>query len=140
VVGSRIGETIGAWWAATVLAPHVVHELWRVDRSLRDNGYCTTRAYFDARTLRPLDTRLTATQLGRLVSTIGHAPVVGRSCLRRAFVLADLLARTGLRPDVRIGALRTDGAMTAHAWVEVDGEVVGERAGVDGFAVIRGLA
>jgi hypothetical protein len=132
--------SIRSWGGAARLAPHVAIELRRVDRSLRHSGYGSTRERFDGRTLRPLDTRLTATQLGRLVSTIGHAPVVGRSCLRRAFVLADLLARTGLEPDVRIGAMRADGATTAHAWVEVDGEVIGERARVDGFSVIHGLA
>jgi hypothetical protein len=50
------------------------------------------------------------------------------SCLVRALALADLLARRGV-PDglVRIGVRRGDGrVIDAHAWVELDGRVVGD--------------
>ena len=52
------------------------------------------------------------------------------SCLVRALALADLLARRGV-PDglVRIGVRRGDGrVIDAHAWVELDGRVVGDDA------------
>ena len=49
------------------------------------------------------------------------------SCLVRALALADLLAREGV-PDslIRLGVRRDGAAIDAHAWVELDGRVVGD--------------
>lgn len=45
-----------------------------------------------------------------------------RTCLRRAMVLAALLRRDGLDPEVVIGVRRSpDGVVEAHAWLRCDG-------------------
>ncbi|HKG94846.1 MAG TPA: lasso peptide biosynthesis B2 protein [Gemmatimonadaceae bacterium] len=45
-----------------------------------------------------------------------------RTCLRRAIVLAALLRRDGLDPEVVIGVRRSpQGSVEAHAWLRCDG-------------------
>lgn len=47
------------------------------------------------------------------------------SCLDRALVAVTLLERCGHRPALRLGVARGGAAgLEAHAWVELDGEVV----------------
>jgi Transglutaminase-like superfamily len=70
---------------------------------------------------------------------------VGATCLPSSIVLARRLRACGLNPSVRIGIAKLPAkGMTAHAWVELGGEPVGEDASsflaftADEFA--RGLA
>jgi hypothetical protein len=55
------------------------------------------------------------------------------SCLRRALVLGFYVRRA--RPLLRIGVARDGDEVRAHAWIEVDGRVLGEKAGE--FAPLR---
>ena len=49
------------------------------------------------------------------------------TCLVRALALADLLARAGVpHALIRVGVRRDGDALDAHAWVELDGRVVGD--------------
>lgn len=49
------------------------------------------------------------------------------SCLVRSLALADLLERRGVPGGlIRIGVRRDAGTLDAHAWVELDGRVVGD--------------
>ena len=48
------------------------------------------------------------------------------NCLSRSLVLWWLLARQGFPAELRIGARKKDGALEAHAWVELAGRVLGE--------------
>ena len=53
--------------------------------------------------------------------------VPGASCLARAFTLRILLVRHGHPAEVQIGVARgEDGHLTAHAWVESEGRVIGD--------------
>jgi len=49
---------------------------------------------------------------------------VSGACLSNALAAEALLARYGYAPILRIGATLATGTLTAHAWVEQDGEVV----------------
>jgi hypothetical protein len=49
------------------------------------------------------------------------------SCLRRALVLGYRIRKA--RPVLWIGVAKEDGTVRAHAWVEVDGRVVGDDTG-----------
>jgi hypothetical protein len=53
-------------------------------------------------------------------------------CLRRSLVLAHLLR--DLRPSLRIGVGRRQGATYAHAWLEIAGARIGEPASGDASA------
>jgi transglutaminase superfamily protein len=51
------------------------------------------------------------------------------TCLERSLTLWWLLARHGITSHVRIGARKTGEKFEAHAWVERNGEAVGEPEG-----------
>lgn len=42
-------------------------------------------------------------------------------CLQAALVLEHVLRARGTRPTLRVGVRIDDGALSAHAWIEVDG-------------------
>ena len=46
----------------------------------------------------------------------------GTSCLHRALVATEQLRMRGVDAQTRLGLGRLDGALTGHAWVEVNGE------------------
>jgi hypothetical protein len=47
-------------------------------------------------------------------------------CLRRSLTLQWLLYRRGIDADLRFGVRRKDGILQAHAWLEYQGQVIGE--------------
>jgi hypothetical protein len=49
------------------------------------------------------------------------------SCLRRALVLGFRIRAA--RPTMQIGVAKEEGRVRAHAWIEVDGRVVGDDSG-----------
>lgn len=65
--------------------------------------------------------------------------VFAPTCLVRALALEDLARRVGAdEAVVRVGVRRQGGAFEAHAWLELDGRVVGDtREHVSGFTVLE---
>jgi len=49
---------------------------------------------------------------------------VRATCLKTALVLAWILGRRGVATTLRLGVSRQDGWLTAHAWLERDGQVI----------------
>ena len=49
------------------------------------------------------------------------------TCLRRSLLLWWILEQRGVSSDLRIGMIEGNGSLVGHAWVEIDGEPVGER-------------
>lgn len=81
--------------------------------------------------------------IGRWRAAVDRALAVlpgDRGCLVRATALRRRLHEAGLHATVRVGVRRTAGAFDAHAWVEVDGEPVGEPlAHVASFVPLDGV-
>jgi hypothetical protein len=73
--------------------------------------------------------RLTASGCDEIVATVDavtrHLPIDGK-CLARSLALWTLLRRRGLAPELRLG-VALDQPERAHAWVVLDGHVLGER-------------
>ena len=69
-----------------------------------------------------------ATRLAQEYSRTAALP--WSSCLTRSIALCRSLWRRDLPAVLRIGAALTTGALQAHAWVELDGRVVNDRATV----------
>jgi hypothetical protein len=67
------------------------------------------------------------TRRARAVDRLYRAWPRKSSCLRRALVLGYRIRRA--HPILFIGVAKRDGAIRAHAWIEVDGAVVGEDTG-----------
>ncbi len=67
-----------------------------------------------------------AGRLQRLVGQASKLHLLSMTCLVRALTLQWMLGSRGTPAQVRIGARKAGEGMTAHAWVEVDGQMVGE--------------
>jgi hypothetical protein len=65
-------------------------------------------------------------QIVRLVNRICRFLRV--ACLRRSLILWWMLYWHGIDSAIRIGVRKVDQRLEAHAWVEQDGKVLGERA------------
>jgi hypothetical protein len=48
------------------------------------------------------------------------------TCLRRALTLQKMLAKRGIAADLKIGVRKENGQLSAHAWLEYQGKVLGE--------------
>ena len=53
------------------------------------------------------------------------------TCLRRSLVLQWLLLEEGFNAELKIGVRKEEGALIAHAWVELGGEAVGDQPGIE---------
>lgn len=89
-------------------------------------GFARTRAWL-RRTRRhaPAIPAQDPAQIARLVH--GTAALLHVGCLPRSLVLLQLLAGYGARARLRFGVRRPPvGGLAAHAWIELDGEALGE--------------
>lgn len=95
---------------------------------LRALGYGATRRLY-ARAAAAFAPRAVAAddprRIARSVDAIAMRYAPARTCLARALVLELALRRRGFRPELRFGARRAGDGIAAHAWVELDGVVLG---------------
>lgn len=88
----------------------------------------------------PLAAQATAARLARLIDIASRHGPYNATCLRRSLVLWWLLRRRGLPAALRIGVAKAEEQMRAHAWVELAGRVVNDRAAVAAdYAVYEAL-
>jgi transglutaminase superfamily protein len=67
-------------------------------------------------------------RLARAVERVADYGLYRPSCLVRSLALQRLLAARGIHSStVRVGVRLAGGHFTAHAWVECDGQVLGDR-------------
>ena len=64
--------------------------------------------------------------LHQLVLWASYLHVLPMNCLPRALTLHWLLRQNGFDSTLKIGAQKRDATLHAHAWVEVDGQPIGE--------------
>lgn len=88
-----------------------------------------TRLAGDVRpTARPGDDLARVREIGRVVAIASRHAAIPGTCLHRSLTLWWLLLRRGFASDLRLGARKVDGTLTAHAWVEHDGVVINDDA------------
>ena len=81
-----------------------------------------------------------AESLHRLVLWASRLHLLPMTCLVRACTLRRMATRRGVEARVCIGAAKTQDGIHAHAWVEVDGQTVGEADGIEGrFSSLRSV-
>src|SRR5262245_26047097 len=68
-------------------------------------------------------------QVCRMVLAASRRLPAPGNCLERSLTLWWLLARHGITSQLRIGARKTGERFEAHAWVERNGEAIGEPEG-----------
>lgn len=74
----------------------------------------------------PVDVR----QIDRMVGIAARHSLAPVTCLTRSLLLDWLLRRQGLASQLRIGVRVIDGALEAHAWVELQGLPVNDQSDV----------
>ena len=84
-----------------------------------------------------LSLSLTLSRCARLVGLAGRYSLLDITCLKEALVMVRLMGRLGVRTTLRIGVARSNGALTAHAWLEQDGRVVFNRATMESYAPLH---
>ena len=88
----------------------------------------------------PLAAQASAVRLGQLLDIASRHGPYAATCLRKSLALWWLLRRRGLSAELRIGVAKVDAQMQAHAWVELAGRVINDRATVaDDYAVYEDL-
>ena len=74
----------------------------------------------------------------RLVCMAARLHVVSMTCLPRALALCWLAGRRAISAQLCIGMNKTSTGMLAHAWVEIDGQAIGESEDIsERFKVLR---
>lgn len=98
-----------------------------VDISLRLIGFQRTWAWL-ARWTPARDAPLSLTysspdpaRIAELARAVGARSLWPTTCLRQALVVWLLLRRRGRAAELKIGVVRRDAPLQAHAWVELDG-------------------
>lgn len=67
-----------------------------------------------------------AERLAWLVAIAGRRGLVHANCLCQSLLLYGLLRRCGHAPELKIGVRRQNGALDAHAWVDLEGVALGQ--------------
>ncbi len=126
------GRTL-AWDEWRLLARAGV-DLLAVDVALRLGGLRRASRWATSRDARPAagrpgeDERRQAARYARWIGVAARHHAVPARCLHRSIVLHRWLSREGLPSELRIGVRKETGQLRAHAWVELDGQAVGEPA------------
>jgi hypothetical protein len=72
-----------------------------------------------------------ARQIGRMVCVAARWSIYRANCLKRALLIWTLLLRAGIQSTLVFGAKKENfNNLDAHAWVEINGEPIGESPNV----------
>ena len=74
----------------------------------------------------PAETLAWAWRRQRLVSVAARLHLLSMTCLPRALALRWMASRRGIPAQLRIGINKSSKGVLAHAWVDIQGEMVGE--------------
>lgn len=112
---------------------------------LRASGFRAAQAWGRARVGRlaktPADSRLTCRQVVHAVDRAARALPGNPNCLVRSLTVWTMLTARGVASELRFGARREGGRTEAHAWVEVDGQVINDSPDVsERFPVLEPMA
>jgi hypothetical protein len=128
-----------AFWRTLAEAYLWVTTAWL---GLRLVGYLRLKtALADARVgrVRPYD-RSELGELAEAVDVAARNHLLSITCLPRSLALCRLARARGFPAEIQFGVARRGAGFRAHAWVEVDGHIVGDRQDVDiEFARLEGI-
>ena len=77
--------------------------------------------------------------MGALIARVARA-VPRASCLTQAMAAHRMLSSRGYHPRMHFGGRTDQGKFEAHAWIEINGEVILGKAVADSFVHFRGTA
>lgn len=107
------------------------------DVALRLLPFSRVERWSDCRLRAIQDPTKAAAQVARLHRFVGIAArkhLYPMTCLRRSLVLRWLLGRQGVPVELKLGVRREASGLEAHAWIEYEGQPVGEAESLDRYA------
>jgi hypothetical protein len=116
------------------VVPCVAAELHRCRHDIKSLGLTDALARAETRSERPLpllQRRLTPEELSGVVLRLAGTTALSASCLRRSLALWVLLRRSRREPILRIGVPRVKPRSEMHAWIELDGIIIGDRQDIE---------
>jgi hypothetical protein len=122
---SRVGAYVGADFS---LVAHLV--AWRIALPVLKHvlTVATLARLMWWRPEAPADNRLRAQHVALVKELManGGRLLVSTNCLERSLVLYRLLSRADAGPTLVLGLRKNGRPVAGHAWIEVDGEPLGE--------------
>jgi transglutaminase superfamily protein len=108
-----VGETIALTFPIEVGLRRVPLDalVWRLARASRVNGDLPRRA-------------CDVERAARLVDAAAALYPLNATCLKKSLILVRILARRGIRAELRLGVRKVHEEFSAHAWVVCDGRIV----------------
>lgn len=97
---------------------------------LRLRGFRSTKVFVDgpsSNSRGPVALARVAEITGRVLHRVPWSP----NCLERSLVLMRVIHQFGVEAQLRFGVRTRGGGLEFHAWVEADGDVVGDREDID---------
>lgn len=105
--------------AATVIVRLFGRRRWKAVTG-QDREASAESARIDAVRIR--EARTTA----RMIEAASRYGIVRGNCLSKSIALRWLLRRKGIHAPLRIGARKAGDGLEAHAWVELDGQIIND--------------
>ena len=98
---------------------------------LRTKGFNWTRSHLHGKAFKNIPTHcsdelLVAENITHLVSLSANNIPLKAKCLKRCLVSLWILAGKGIRANLMIGVNKDGADLDAHAWLELDGQVLNE--------------
>ncbi len=115
------GDWLGlaeAWWV--LLGFYLALRRVKFDRLVSFTGFANKKKMIS------VDNLAWAWGRQRLISMAAHWHPLSMTCLPRALTLRWMLGRRGMTTQLCIGINKSSTGMFAHAWVELDGQAIGE--------------
>jgi hypothetical protein len=105
--------------------------LLAVDLALRVAPFRKVRRWIESsgpkkKTAKEEQTEAVVRRTGDFVDRAARHHLYEMTCLRRSLALQWLLSRRGLETRLQFGVRRENGNLQAHAWLEHEGQVIGE--------------
>jgi hypothetical protein len=113
------------------------------DLGLRTRSFSSLQTFAARLSPRPIPEK-TEALIQALKTSVDHARhnhLYPMTCLRRALTLQKMLAQRGLAAELKIGVRKEAGQFLAHAWVEYQGQPLGEAEKItENFAELKKAA
>jgi hypothetical protein len=75
----------------------------------------------------PQEATAIISQTIQAVERARRAHLIPMTCLRRSLTLQYMLGMQGIKTQLKIGVAKSNGELIAHAWLEADKTLIGER-------------
>jgi len=127
VLGRLIRLGPSGWWDLAEAQFWVLQALFRLRTQEQGTLVRTSSASGDACTSATVGDVARAERAVRSIDRVARLGIGRPLCLARSLALQSMLERRGVRSVIRVGVRGSATELTAHAWVEWNGRVLGDQ-------------